>query len=75
MSRIEEVREEIAWVKFWLGLAAVAAFGLTGWLVTNYQSAEVFLVWLCTAGIVGLVVGILILNRYGVKKIRELRDL
>jgi uncharacterized membrane protein len=75
MGRIDEIKEEIGWLKVWLGIAVAAGFGMIGWFVSNYQHAQP--IWLML-DMVGIIVTMLIVywtNQRAIKRIRELRDI
>ncbi len=51
MSELDHLKEQIAYMKLWLGIFIVTNISLIGWLVTHYEKAEVLLV---TASIITL---------------------
>lgn len=51
MSELEGVKEEIAYLKLWLGIMIVTGISLMGWLLGNFRSAHWVLVG---SGFVGL---------------------
>lgn len=44
MARIDELKEELGILKFWLGIAVATLLALAGWLATNYQKTEWFII-------------------------------
>lgn len=75
MGKLDEIKEEIGWLKVWLGIGVAAGFGMAGWFVANYESAP--LVWLI-ADAIGLMVAMAMVfwaNRKAVRNIRLLRDI
>ena len=75
MGKIDELKEEIGWFKVWLGISVVAGFGMIGWFVSNYKTAESLWLWLDIAGIVTSIILIYITNKKALNNIRQLRDL
>ena len=75
MGKIDKEREEIAWIKFWIGVAVASIMGLISWLVNHYEAASTFLIALDIIGIAILGIFILFFNRIGLKKIKELEDI
>lgn len=75
MGKLDEIKEEIGWLKVWLGIAVAAGFALIGWFVANHKTAEK--VWL-VLDIVGIIATMLLVfwtNKRAISKIRELRDI
>lgn len=44
MSEIDGLREDLAYLKLWLGIMIVTAISLFGWLLGNFDSANKLLV-------------------------------
>ncbi len=44
MSKVDLAKEQIAYLKLWLGIMVAVGISLTGWLLSNFQSAHWFLV-------------------------------
>jgi len=40
MGKIDKEKEEIAWIKFWIGVSVASIMGLISWFVNNYESAN-----------------------------------
>lgn len=40
MSELDLAKEEIAYLKLWLGIIVVTDISLVGWFVSNYQIAS-----------------------------------
>jgi len=45
MSRLDLAKEQIAYLKLWLSILVAIVISLTGWLISNYQSAHLLLVF------------------------------
>nr|VFK40983.1 MAG: hypothetical protein BECKSD772F_GA0070984_108212 [Candidatus Kentron sp. SD]VFK46776.1 MAG: hypothetical protein BECKSD772E_GA0070983_108012 [Candidatus Kentron sp. SD] len=44
MSKLDLAREKIAYLKFWLAIMVAVEVTMTGWLLTNIQSAHWLLI-------------------------------
>ena len=44
MSKLDLAKEQIAYLKLWLGIMVAAGISLTGWLLSNFQSAHWLLI-------------------------------
>ncbi len=40
MSKIDRAKEQIAYLKLWLGILVATVVSLTGWLISNFQSVH-----------------------------------
>lgn len=40
MSKLDVAKEQIAYLKLWLGIVIVTDISLMGWLLGNFRSAE-----------------------------------
>ena len=63
MRELDALKEEIAVLKFWQGIAVVIVVSLAGWLGAADKSTEPLIFWLAIAGVVLL--GIQVLALYG----------
>lgn len=75
MAKIDEIKEEINYLKVWLGIVVVTAIGLIGWLVNNYETSNLLKVFSDIVAIIVLTVTILIIDSKIKKKIKKLKDL
>ena len=75
MGKIDKEKEEIAWIKFWIGVSVASIMGLISWFVNNYESANSTMLTLDMLSVSILAVLIVVLNRAGLKKIKELENL
>ena len=44
MSKLDRAKEQIAYLKLWLGILVATVVSLTGWLISNFQSVHWLLV-------------------------------
>lgn len=75
MSKIDKVKEKIAILKFWLGIAVATFLAIIGWSITNYSRIEILLLILSFLATIVLGIAIILLSRMINKKINELEDL
>jgi len=74
MSKIDVAKEQIAYLKLWLGVLIVVGISLISWLFGNFQSAAWPLIAGDLLGLVGLLVGCLVLHRRIESKIAQLGE-
>lgn len=75
MSKIDRVKEFINYLKVLLIFLLATSVGLIGWLVNNYESANVLLVYLDTVVILIIFIISLLINKKIIKDIKTLEDL
>ena len=75
MSAIDEIKEQIAYLKVWFGAFLVTLISLVGWLASNYKAAEHFLIVFDVVGILICVVVAGLIHRIIQRLIRSLREL
>ena len=64
MPQLDRLKEQVAYLKFWLGIVVVTDISLIGWLVSSFETAGRPTTVLAVAGIVLLSCGIAVLHRY-----------
>jgi len=74
LAKIDEVKEEINYLKFWLGLIVVTNIGLIGWLVNNYYQ-NFYKSIAAMVSVFILTITISLMNKKIKSKIKELREL
>ena len=75
MSKIDELKEEIGWLKVWLGVLVVTMFGMIGWGISHIGKVSNLLLILDGVSIVIIAIVVGIINFTAIKKIRSLKDL
>jgi hypothetical protein len=75
MSELDVAKEQIAYLKFWLGILVVTDISLFGWLLSNALSADLRMVLGGCVASVTLTLGILFLHRRIGQQIQSLREL
>ncbi|MDE6958873.1 hypothetical protein LS72_010240 [Helicobacter apodemus] len=75
MSKLDEMKEEINNLKFWLGIAVATFLAILGWSITNYETISFLLLSFGFVAVIFLGVAIILLQKNINKKIKNLRDL
>ena len=75
MGKIDKEKEEISWIKFWIGVSVAAIMGLISWFVNNYEKANSIMLFLDIVSIVAISSLVIKLNTIGLKKIKDLEDI
>ncbi len=75
MSKIDEIKEEIGWLKVWLGILVVTMFGMIGWGISHIGKVSNLLLILDGIAIIIIAIIVAIINFTAIKKIRSLKDL
>ena len=75
MGKIDEVKEELNYLKVWLGIVVVTTISLVGWLINHYENTSMAKAIGDIVAIVFLTVITVFIDRSIKKKIRSLRDL
>lgn len=63
MPRLDRIKEELAYFKFWLGIVVVTDIGLVGWLLVAVDEADRLRIVLAALGIVLLSSAVVLLHR------------
>lgn len=75
MSELDHIREEIAYLKFWLGIVVVTAISLAGWLLSSSDAAAPYTVFFAVVGLILLSAGIVFLHRRIERRIAKIKEL
>ena len=75
MSELDIAKEQIAYLKLWLGIMVVSDISLVGWFIGNYGQASTSLLAADLLAIVVVTAGIAELHRRIERKIESLRNL
>ena len=75
MGKIDEIKEEIGWLKVWLGILVVTMFGMIGWGISHIGKVSNLLLILDAISIVMIAIIVAIINFSAIKKIKSLKDL
>ena len=63
MSELDIAKEQIAYLKLWLGILVVTDISVFGWLISNLGSATAPLLWGAVIAVAALTAGIVLLHR------------
>jgi hypothetical protein len=75
MSDLDVVKEQIAYLKVWLGIMIVTNISLFGWLITSFNTASTRIVAGSIAAIILISIGTIGIHRRIERHIESLRDL
>ena len=75
MAKIDEIKEEIGWLKIMFGILTAIDISLLGWLAQKYNEASLILLIVALVIITISTIGIIIVNKKAYSKIRQLKDL
>lgn len=74
MPQLDATKEEIAYLKLWLGIAVVTDISLSAWAFNNFRSTPRLFFGGAVVLIVGITYGCIMLHRRVNAKIEELRS-
>jgi len=72
MSDLDRLKEQLVYLRLWLGIVVVAEISLVGWLASAVDSASSRLLALAIAAAVLLGLGIFLLHRQIQRRIDEI---
>jgi len=75
MAKIDEIKEELNYLKVWLGIIVVTTIGLIGWLINNYETSSMIKIVGDMISVVILTISIIIIDKNIKRKIKSLKDL
>ena len=75
MGKIDEVKEELNYLKVWLGIVVITTISLISWLVNNYESSSIIKISGDIVAIIALTISIILIDRNIKKRIKSLKDL
>ncbi len=75
MSELDRLKEQLVYLRLWLGIVVVAEISLMGWLASALESAPGRLLALAIATVVLLGLGIFLLHRQIQRRIDEIGKL
>ncbi len=44
MGKIDKEKEQISWIKFWIGVGVASIMGLISYLVNHYEKSNIYLI-------------------------------
>ncbi len=75
MAKIDEIKEEIGWLKIIFGILTAVDISILGWLAKNYNSSNEILLYIALIVMVISTIGIIVVNKKAYIKIRQLKDM
>ncbi len=75
MAKIDEIKEELNYLKVWLGIIVITTIGLISWLINNYAVSSNIKIIADVIAIIVLTITILFIDKNIKNKIRALRGL
>jgi len=75
MAKIDEIKEELNYLKVWLGIIVITAIGLISWLINNYETSSEVKIIADIIAIIFLTISIMLIDKNIKKKIKSLKDL
>ena len=75
MSELDVAKEQIAYLKLWLGIMVVTDISLIGWFIGNYGQASISLLVTDLLAVAVVSTGISVLHRRIEHEIARLREL
>ncbi len=75
MSKVDKAKEQIAYLKFWLGVMVVTDISLVGWVVSSSASQPPHKILGAPVAVVVITVSALAVHRRIEQRIDELEDL
>lgn len=75
MAKLDELKEEIGWLKVLFGIFVAIDVSLLGWLAQNYDKAEFVLLSSALVMVSLLTIGTVVVNRKAYQKMKEIGDL
>lgn len=75
MSELDRLKEQLVYLRLWLGIVVVAEISLIGWLASAFETAPFRLVVLAIATVALLGLGIFLLHRQIQRRIDEIGKL
>ncbi len=75
MSELDRLKEQLVYLRFWLGIMVVTEITLVGWLISTPNTADPVLWSLAAVGVVLLGFGIFLLHRQVERRIDQIGKL
>jgi hypothetical protein len=72
MPQLDRLKEQVAYLKFWLGIVVVTNISLIGWLMSAFDTAGGPAVVLAAGAFVLLILVTIVLHRYIERRIEHI---
>jgi hypothetical protein len=75
MAKIDEIKEELNYLKVWLSIIVITTIGLISWLINNYEHSSDMKIIGDAVAIIVLTISIIFIDKNIKSKIKSLKDL
>lgn len=75
MARIDELKERLTTLRFWLGIVVATLLGIIGWSISNYSKINTFLFIGAIMIVFFLIIIVFLLNKAIDNKCKEIGKL
>jgi hypothetical protein len=75
MAKIDEIKEELNYLKVWLGIIVITTIGLISWIINNYETASMVKIVSSLVATISLTISVIFIDRSIKSKIKSLKDL
>jgi hypothetical protein len=75
MPELDGLKEELVYLRLWLGIMVVAEISLIGWLASTLENATPRLLSVAITAMMSLILGIFLLHRLIERRIQRIRNL
>jgi hypothetical protein len=75
MSELDRVKEQLVYLRFWLGIMVATEIALVGWLISTAIDANATLWFMGSSGAVVLALGIFLVHRQVERRIDQMGKL
>lgn len=72
MSELDRIKEQLVYLRFWLGIMVVTDISLVGWLASTVDTVSHALLGFAIVGIIVLSLGIFLLHRRIERRIEQI---
>ena len=72
MSELDRIKEQLVYLRFWLGIMVVTDISLVGWLASTVETSTTALLTFAIVGIIVLSLGIVLLHRQIERRIEQI---
>ena len=74
MSELDVIKEQIAYLKLWLGILVVTDISLVGWFISNISITSRVLIFGALIGIILVTFGIILIHKRIERHIESLKE-
>jgi uncharacterized membrane protein YcjF (UPF0283 family) len=74
MSKVDQIKEEVGWLKLVFGALIAIDVSLLGWLAQNYKSADDVLVLGAVVAVIVITAGVVWVNHAAFRRMKQLEN-